>query len=167
MEILWAALSLGIMAVCLTLTLFTLPGNWLALLVLCVWQWTHPSGELGWQFIGGMALLAAGAEVVELLSHVQGAKRFGASRTATFLGCVGAFAGAIFGAGFGFGIGAIPGGVLGAFLAILAWEAVQGRNLREACRAAIGGGLGVMLGLSVKGTVGAIIFVMSASRIWP
>jgi hypothetical protein len=83
-----------------------------------------------------LAGLAALTWVVELLTTIWGAKRFGASNRAAMGAVVGAVGGLFLG---------LPGVLLGPFVGAVAAELSLGRELRDAGRA----GLGAVLGLAV------------------
>jgi uncharacterized protein YqgC (DUF456 family) len=123
------------------LTVLTLPGTWLAVLVAVVCKLWQPE-LLSWWVIAAAGALALLAEVVELGASAVGTAKAGGSKHGGLGSLIGGLAGAIFGAPFFFGLGAIPGAVLGAFAgAFLAERALAKRSWADASRS--GGGAAV------------------------
>ena len=99
------------------LNLISLPGNWLAVLVMGVYAWLGP--ESGRTHMGLVPVISAfglgiAGEIVEFAAGAVGASRAGASRRATLYAILGSMAGAIVG-----GIIGLPVPVLGPVLAAL------------------------------------------------
>lgn len=97
--------------------------------------------HVGWKTITVLALLALFAWLIDLLSGVLGAKKFGASRYAL----IGASMGAVCGMFFG-----IPGIVAGPFLGALLGELIARRDLKDASLAAVGTWIGLLAGSAMK-----------------
>ena len=163
-------LAVGFLAVllaCLGLHVFGLPGNWLLLGLVGVWDFLHPELRLGvgvYAVLAGLALLG---ELVELVAQLVGAKRYGATGRGNVGGFLGAFAGAILGAPFLFGLGALLGAVAGAYLGCYVFERQGGRDGPAARRAALGAFFGKILGFSAKVACGMVMWVTAARVIWP
>ena len=162
-----AGLFLMVLLLALGLHIFSLPANWVILVLVAIWIGTHPQGELGWSMFVVLVLLAACAEVLEFIVQRAGSKRYGASSKGNWGGIAGAILGAFVGAPFLFGIGALPGALIGAFGGCFAVEKLQGRDFAEAKRAAIGAMWGKFFGLTAKVGFGVIILALAVPRIWP
>jgi hypothetical protein len=163
-----AILFILLLLLCWATNFFSLPANWINLLFLALWKWTHADTmEGGWLFFGVLALLAAVAEVIEFFSQVWGAKRYGATGKGSWGAFLGALAGALFGAPFFFGIGALVGAVAGAFAGSLLLELLSGRVPSEALRASKGAMFGRILGFVAKAGFGMVMISLSVPRIWP
>jgi len=165
MEYVWAILC--ILGLCLSqaLQLFSLPANWLALIIIALWKWLHPA-SMSWTFVIVLAVLAAVAEGLEFFLQARFAGRYGASTRGNIGGIVGAIVGAIFGAPFFLGLGALMGALGGAWLGCLVAE-MPGRSKDEALRAAKGAFMGKALGFTVKTAIGAAIVVTAIPNVWP
>jgi uncharacterized protein YqgC (DUF456 family) len=161
----WATLTILALFLSQVLQIFSMPANWVALALVAMWKWLYPV-SMEWSFVITMAVLAGLAEVLEFGLQAWGAGRYGASPRGNLGGIIGAVAGAILGAPFFFGLGALPGAFGGAYLGCLLVE-MPGRTRPEAFRAAKGAFVGKALGFTAKTAVGAVIVVLSISRIWP
>jgi uncharacterized protein YqgC (DUF456 family) len=148
------------------LNIFSLPGNWLmAVLALVVsWMsgWTAPYP--GWLAVAAVVLVIA--EGVEFAGSIVGARKFGASRSATWAAMFGAIAGAIIGVPVPL-IGSVIGALLGAFFAAWIVELMQERTLKAASWAALGAALGRGVGLFAKIGCGLVVWVALAVTAWP
>lgn len=165
MEYVWATLFIAVLGMAMTLHIFTLPANWVALGLLALWKWTHP-GVFTWQFFIILTCVALAAELLEFGLQAWSAKRFGASSRGNIGGIVGAIVGAIFGAPFLFGIGALLGALAGAFAGCLIVE-WPGRDRSEAIQAAWGAFWGKAFGFTAKISAGAAMIALAIPKIWP
>lgn len=164
----WAAIYLALFALCLVMHVFSLPGNWVMLVLALIWKWIHPETmDVGWSFFILLFTLAAIGEILERASQVVGGQRLGATKKGIWGAFFGAIVGSIIGAGFLFGIGAIPGAFIGAYGGGLLMELNQGRPFPESHRAAVGSVIGTVLGMVVKLGIGVYMFVLAAPEIWP
>ena len=127
-----------------------LPGIILIFSGLVVAAWAEHFVYVGWKSITVLALLALFAWLIDLLSGVLGAKKFGASRYALIGAAIGAVCGMFFG---------IPGIVTGPFFGALFGELIARRPLKDAGIAAIGTWIGLLAGSAMKI---AIAFIMLA-----
>ena len=167
MEYVWAVLVLGLMLGTQFLHVFTLPANWLLLILALVWKLAVPDGGLDWTFIGVLAGMALLGEIIEFASQAWSAKKFGASAKGNLGGLIGAVLGAIFGAPLLLGLGALLGALLGAFAGCYLFEKAHGRGELESRRAAWGAFWGKMFGICVKIGLGGVMFFECTTRIWP
>lgn len=166
MSLLLYLLLLAFSLAAVALNIFSIPGNWLmavaALVVswLSGWKAPHPGV---WFLLVAVLLVAEG---IELAGSVVGAKKFGASKAATWA----AMAGAIFGALVGipiFLIGSVLGALVGAFFAAWMVELLKDRPLREASWAALGAALGRGIGLVAKIGCGLAVWIALAIAAFP
>ncbi len=162
----WAFFFLLLCFCVLGLHIFSLPANWVLLVLVAVWKATHPVMALSWWGFAGLCVLAAVAELLEYILQLKGSKKYGASGKGNFGGIVGAIVGSIVGAGFLFGVGALPGALLGAFVGCLLVELLLRRSLKEAMRASWGAMMGKFFGLIAKAGFGGVIFALVVSPIW-
>src|SRR5438552_1541785 len=94
----WAYYSL-LLIVSITgvaLTVLTLPGTWLMLLVYIGYGILTKWAYVGWKSIVAMFILATVAEIIDTLASGAGAKKAGASRRAMLGAVIGGLLGAIF-----------------------------------------------------------------------
>jgi len=161
-----AGLFTLVLVLSLGLHIFSLPANWLALVLVAIWKFTHPDMPMSWLFFAGLAGLAAVAEGLEFFIQLKGAKKYGATGKGNLGGIIGAIAGAILGAPFGFGLGALPGALLGAYVGCLVFERFQDRPWDEARRAAMGAMWGKFFGMSVKFGFGVVMVMLALQKVW-
>lgn len=166
-EIALALLFILLMLGCLALHVFTLPGNWIILLLALGFRYTPIGPELTWTFLSILAGLCVFGEALELMSQMWGAKRYGSTNRGNLGGFVGAFGGAILGAPFFLGIGALVGGLVGAYAGCLIFEVGQGRPFDQARRSATGAFWGKFLGTGAKAGLGIAMCILTIPRIWP
>lgn len=145
------------------LNIISLPGNWIVFIAAISWSWYN-----GWSQPGVIALVAMlgvllAAEVLEFLGGMVGARKFGASKTASWMAILGAFAGALFGIYIPIPlIGSIIGAVIGAFAAAWLVEVLKQRPMDEALKAATGAALGRGVGIFVKVGCGLLVWLALA-----
>lgn len=132
------------------LTLLTLPGIWMMLLVALLCQWWQP-GLFEWWTLGVVAGIAVLAEVAEFVSGAAGAAKHGASKTGMVFATIGGIMGAIAGTPVFPLIGTILGGVVGAGIgAGMAEAAIKKRSTQEVRAIATGAATGRLLATIVK-----------------
>lgn len=131
-----------------------LPGPALIFAGLVLASWAEDFAHTGIKTITILAVLAILAHAIDFIAGAFGAKKFGASRWASF----GALIGAVVGVFFGF-VGVLIGPFIGAFLG----EFMVKNHIQSATRAGIGSWLGVILGTVAKVALGFAmigIFIM-------
>ena len=155
----------------LVLVLFGLPGNWLIVTSTCLFAWWRwEDGVFSIYTLIAIAVLAGLGELFEFLGGMHGAKRAGASRQGSIAALAGAIAGAILGTFMipVLFLGTVLGACIGAGLGAWAIEVSRGRKMEESVRCGVGAGLGELLGITAKVTVGVIIWLMVAvAAFWP
>lgn len=141
------------------LTLFTLPGVWMTLLValLCQWMWGEPR-LFDWWTIGAMAGLALLAEVLEAASSAVGASRSGGGKSGAFGSILGAIIGAIVGSFIIPIVGTIVGAVLGAGLGAVAGErGIAGKTWADSYKVGKGAASARAFAILLKTVVAAVV----------
>jgi len=171
MVYLWLIILLVLNALCLVLVLFALPGNWLIVILTCLFAWWRwDDGVFSVYTLIGIGILATLGELVEFFGGMGGAKKAGAR----WFGAFGALLGAIIGAVvctflipilmLGTVIGACVGAGIGAWL----FELAGGRQIKESARSGLGAGLGELLGITIKVSLGlAIWLIVTVAAFWP
>lgn len=162
-----AVLCIILVGLAVLLNIASLPGNWLAIILLALWGWLAPDGHITVLYIVIVAAVAAAGEALEFILQMRGAKKYGSSSKGTWAGLLGAFVGALVGAPFLFGLGAFPGALIGAYVGSLLIELLCRRPFSEAKRAAWGAMTGKFSGMILKLTIGIAIFITGAQRVWP
>ena len=155
----------------LVLVFFGLPGNWLIVISTCLfawWRWEYDLFSI-YTLVSIVALAVLG-ELFEFLGGMHGAKRAGAS----WRGSIAAIAGAVVGAIIGtfmipiLFLGTVLGACIGAGLSAWAVELSRGRKMEESVRCGLGAGLGELLGITAKVTIGIIIcLIVTVAAFWP
>ena len=161
-------------AVCASLNLLMLPGNWLMVATLCLFLLVagDPAGGPDWITVLVVISLATVGEVIEMFAGSAQAAKAGASRRAMFLSLILSFACSIAGTFLipipvvGSAAGAIAGAAVGAFGGAWLGEAWVGTEI--ATRGKIGRAAmsGRLLGMLGKVAVGAAIFVFQLVSLW-
>ncbi|MBM84303.1 MAG: hypothetical protein CMJ78_27420 [Planctomycetaceae bacterium] len=167
-----AALLLLLNCVSWIATLFTLPGNWVIVLLTTLFAIFIPTGEgqgISWWGVGAVIVLAIIGEIVELLAGAAGAAKQGASRRAMVLAVIGAMIGSLIGAIFcsaipviGTIIGAVGGACGGSFGGAYLGELWKGRERKERLNISSAAMLGRLLGTMGKLMVGAVMVAVAA-----
>jgi uncharacterized protein len=143
---------------------FGLPGVVIILISVLIYAvLTDFSAGVGVSFFFVLCVLTIVAETADNWLTALGARRFGASKTATWLSLAGGLFGAILIGGpaaFLLGpLGPIAGGFAGAFLVVSIYERWSGKNWREALRAGCGTFLGRTAGILLKLVIAVTIIV--------
>ncbi|MEO1583229.1 MAG: DUF456 family protein [Planctomycetota bacterium] len=151
------------------LTLLTLPGTWLMLLVAIGGKLLLPE-LIGWPWLIAAGVLAVGGEVVEFGASAAGAKAGGAGRPGAIGALVGGLAGGIIGT-IVIPIpiaGTIIGGVIGAgVLAVLFERWKGGKNWRASSKAGAGAAAGKLASTFLKtGVAGVMGLVLTVGAFW-
>jgi uncharacterized protein YqgC (DUF456 family) len=128
-----------------------LPGPPLILVAALLHRICFGQHSASWFALFCLAVLTAGALVLDHFASVYGAKRFGA----TWRGLLGAFIGGVVGIFFN-----IPGIILGPFLGAMLFELIGGYKLAKASHAGIGATLGVFAGIVGKCAVSVVMIVL-------
>jgi uncharacterized protein len=112
----------------------------------------------GWIALILLALMTALALVMDYLTTIYGAKRFGATKK----GMLGAIAGGIVGLFFN-----LPGILLGPFIGATIFELIGGREFKPSMKAGVGATLGLFAGAAGKLVCcAAMMTLFAASVIW-
>ena len=168
---LWSVLLVLLNGLWLVLVLFGLPGNWLIVLstsLLAWWKWDERVFS-GWTLIV-IAVLALVGELMEFSAGMVGARKAGASWSASIAGVFGAILGAAVGT-LAFPVpvlGTILGACVGVGLAVWAMEISRGEQLEQSFQRGVGAGVGEFLGLIGKFVVGVVIWlIVAVAAFWP
>ena len=167
----WAAVSVLVVVSVLAvgLTLISLPGTWLLLLVAVLCWWLVP-GLDNWWWLAGAGALALLGEAVEFFASVAGAKVGGSGKH----GAWGAFIGGLVGAILGTMaipipvLGTIIGGVVGAGVLATLFEREGGKKTwRDSSKAGTGAAVGKLASTVLKSAVAGVMGVLLvAGGVW-
>jgi len=169
-----AALILVLLnAGCVMLNLLLLPGNWLMLVTLCLFLLVagDPAGGPDWTTLLICVGLAVTAEIIELLAGSATAAKAGGTRRAMLLSLATSFVCSIAGTFLpvpviGTVLGAIAGAAVGAFAGAWLGEAWAGRDAETRNQVGKAAMVGRLLGMTIKGIIGATIFVVQLVSLW-
>jgi len=136
--------------------LVSLPGGWVALGLVVLWDALHGFGSIGWpRLLIFAGLLGVGEAVEALLGSVYVARK-----GATKWGVVGTFAGGIAGAALGSVvmpvIGTLVGVFVGGFAGAVLGELAGEKKLESSLRVGLHATVGRLLAVGVKGALAAI-----------
>ncbi|MBS0187508.1 MAG: DUF456 family protein [Planctomycetes bacterium] len=142
----------------LVLSLLTLPGIWLPIVVALLFQWVRPD-TFPWSAIGVACAVGILAELLELVASAAGAARAGGTKRAAAGAIVGTVVGAVAGSLIPlFPISTILGAVAGAGIgAGLMDRSRVGRSWKESANVATGAAAARGIAIVLKGVFGAII----------
>lgn len=142
----------------LVLSLLTLPGIWLPIVVALIFQWFVP-GMFPWWVIGVAAGLGLLAELLELVASAAGSTKAGGTKRAAAGAILGTIAGAIIGSLVPlFPIGTIVGAVAGAGVgASLCDRSRLNRTWKESANVGAGAAAARGVAIVLKGIFGALI----------
>ena len=176
MTSLLVAVAVGVLGGgCLLLTLLTLPGNWLLVLVAVgaqVWAMIA-GGDLpysGWT-LGALVALAVLGELAEAGMGAAGAKAGGARSRGAWGAVAGSLVGAMAGTvalAFVPVVGTLLGALGGAALGAVVGELTYGdRDAASVVRPATGAAIGRFAGILVKFAIGVVMWVVAvAAAAW-
>jgi uncharacterized protein YqgC (DUF456 family) len=157
------ALLLLLSLAAILLNIVSLPGNWIMFLLAIGWSWYNAWARPPLWFLPLMMAVLLGAEALEFLGGMIGARKFGASKLAAWAAIAGAMIGAVLGLYIPIPlIGSLIGAVIGAFVAALVVELLKDRPMRQAAKAALGAALGRGVGIFVKLAAGFLVWVFLA-----
>ena len=173
----WAALLVLCAVAAWFATLFSLPGNWVMVLLVVVFALFYPEAEgrgVGWIGVAVVAGLAVVGEVIEFAAGAAGAAKEGGSRRGMLLAILGAVVGSVVGAFIGIPIipvvgsiiAAVGGGALGAFCGAYLGETWKGKTSAESIAVGKATLIGRLLGTMAKLIVGAMMVVVIALAVF-
>ncbi|MDD3641968.1 MAG: DUF456 domain-containing protein [Candidatus Krumholzibacteria bacterium] len=143
-----------------------LPGSWIALGVIVVYDLARGFGAVGWPWLVAMAALAVIGEIIESTLGVVVVARKGASKW----GVAGAFVGGIVGAIAGTAVIPVVGSVIfalaGAFAGAVAGEYYAWSSMDRAMRTGFWAFIGKLQAMFVKYALGLAILVLFIYRSW-
>lgn len=166
---------LAVLAAGWVMTLLSLPGNWLMVLVVAIYAWLVPAewrGDVSWAVVLVVLLLAIVGEILETLAVAVGTSRAGGSRRAALLGLCGSLGGGLIGALVGVPIpvvGPLVGAVLfaaaGAAFGAYVGEAWKGRTADESWKVSQAAFVGRLLGTMAKILAASVIVAIVAGAV--
>lgn len=162
-----ASCFICLLCIVILLNIFGLPGNWLVLGLVFIWETVFPEVGLDiWYWCFAIGLAVAG-ELLEFGVQLAKSKRYGSSSQGAFAGMIGALAGAIMFAPLFWGLGALAGAVFGAWIGCFTIEVIKRRPLEAAAKAAFGTSIGRLLGTVSKLGAGTAIVAITVNRLYP
>lgn len=141
------------------LTLFGLPGTWLALVVAGLFEWRTETRLFSTWTIVGVLVLAVLGEVWEFTASASRAKKAGAGRRGTLGALGGGILGAILGTIVMPVVGTIIGGGAGALIASASLERSGGKSVDEALAIGRAAATGQVLGVAGKLVLALMVWV--------
>lgn len=168
MNQLWLEILLFIISVIAVLIgVLGLPGNFVPVIValFAVLTGNGDSFTWGWFFI--FLAIAVSGEVVDQITGLLGAKKYGASRAGMIGAVVGGFAGAILGTAVLPVIGSLIGVFVGCFTLTFVFELIfSSKSATDSQRAGIGAVLGKAAATAYKFIAGFVLLVLMVWRFW-
>lgn len=154
--------------------LLLLPGNWIMVGSLCLFLLAagDPAGGPDWTTLLIVAGMAVIGELIELLAGSASAAKAGATRRSMVLSLLGSFVLSIAGTFvipipvIGTVLGAVAGAGAGAFLGAWLGEAWAGRDRDQRHQIGKAAMQGRLVGMTIKITIGAAIFVVQLISLW-
>lgn len=168
---LWAVLLIVSLVAAWIATLFSLPGNWIMVVLVGVFAFFFPETDghgVSWIIVAILAGLAGIGELVEFLASAAGvAKTRGGKKTmalAVGVSMIGSIIGAIVGVPIpivGSLVGAILGGAVGAFGGAYLGETLAGKSAKDAATVSTAALVGRLLGTGAKAFLGIAMIVVA------
>lgn len=154
-------LTIVVMAACLLLIPFNLPGIWIMIGILTI---ATALDEVAWWVLLGLVALGAAAELAEYALVKRTAERYGASRKAFWGAIVGGFLGVV--VGFPVAVlGPLIAGLIGTFVGAAVVALWETRELRSARRIGWGALVGRILAVGLKTAAGLAILLIGATSL--
>lgn len=146
--------------------IFGLPGTFLILGDVIIYSWITGFEKIGFKIIIVLVFISLLAETIDFLLGIEGARRYGSSKTGVALSIIGGIIGAILMTPVLLGLGAIIGVFLGGFAGAFLGEYLEQRKLKPALRAGYGSLIGKIAGTLVKGSLAIVMVVIAMSAIY-
>ena len=150
---------------CLVLIPLGLPGTWLMIAAAFVYPYVGGGRTFGVWTLGGTALLALSAEVLEFLLSARFTRKYGGSRRAGWGAIIGGIIGALVGLPVPI-VGPVLGALAGSFVGALALELTRGSGHAAATRVATGALVGRVTAIALKTAVGVAIAAWILLAAW-
>jgi uncharacterized protein len=164
LDIVLSIILLVIALAAVSLNVVSLPGNWVILAAGLAMSIYHGGHQPNWVVLVAILVVLLGAELIEFLSGMVGARKFGASKAAAWAAIAGAVIGGLVGVPpitlMMLGVDHLFAAVAGAFLAAWMVELLRQRPMKEASLAALGAALGRGTGLAAKIGAGVLAWVI-------
>ncbi len=170
MDTLWHILGLALLfsvsAVGLVALVLGLPGTWIIVAAALVYAWSTDFAAVQGSTLGWLVLLAAVAEVAELVSASAAAAGTRPSTRVTVTVLLCGFVGGLVGTPFFFGVGSLLGALAGAFAGgalAVKWE---GGSAGEALQTGWAAFRGRLLGFVLKAAFAVAMVVVLAAAVF-
>jgi uncharacterized protein YqgC (DUF456 family) len=164
----WVEIVLFLVSVTgVMLNVFGLPGNFVPVIVSLIAVMAGDGVSITWLWFVIFLLIAASGEIMDQLTGILGAKKYGATRP----GMVGAAIGGIIGAVLGTAvlplIGSLAGMFAGCFAFTMLFELVfSKRSVDDGSRAGFGALLGKAAAVAYKFMAGFVMLILIGWRFW-
>lgn len=169
-HLIWPVLLVTLCVAAWISNFVTLPGNWIAALLVAIYFFAVPQGErisIGWLEVFGVIAFALLGEILEFAAAALGAKKAGGSTRATVFAVIGSMIGAMVGVFFGIPvpiignvIGALLFGALGATGGAMLGEWMGGKQWKETLPVGNAAFWGRLLGTVGKLFAGVMILLI-------
>lgn len=168
MNQLWLEILLFIPSVIAVLIgVLGLPGNFVPVIAALIAVLAGNGESFTWQWFFIFLAIAISGEVVDQITGLLGAKKYGASRAGMIGAVLGGFAGAILGTAVLPVIGSLIGVFAGCFILTFVFELIfSRRSAAESQRAGVGALLGKAAATTYKLIAGFVLLVLMVWRFW-
>jgi uncharacterized protein YqgC (DUF456 family) len=144
-----------------------LPGNFIPVIAALIAVLTGNGESFTWVWFFVFLIIAVSGEVVDQLTGMLGAKKYGASRAGMIGAVIGGFAGALLGTAILPVIGTLAGVFVGCFALTFVFEYLfSRRSAVESQKAGIGAVLGKAAATAYKFIAGFVLLILMAWRFW-
>ena len=144
-----------------------LPGNFIPVFGALIAVLAGNGESFTWGWFIAFLLIAISGEVVDLLTGMLGAKKYGATRPGMIGAVIGGFVGAILGTAILPVIGSLAGVFIGCFALTVVFEYIfSKKSADESRRAGFGAVLGKAAATAYKFIAGFVLIVLMAWRFW-
>ena len=144
-----------------------LPGNFIPVIAALIAVLTGNGESFTWGWFFLFLLIAVSGEVVDQITGIMGAKKYGSSKAGMLGAVIGGFTGAVLGTAVLPVIGSLAGVFIGCFTLTFAFEYIFSRKTAgESRKAGIGAVLGKAAATAYKFIAGFVLIVLMAWRFW-
>ena len=165
-SVVWEILMFVFSFLAVLIGVLGLPGNVIPVIFALV-AVLAGDGSFTWTWFIGFVLIAASGEIVDQVTGIMGAKKYGASRAGMIGAAIGGIAGGILGTAILPVIGSLIGVFVGCFTLTFLFEyAFSKRTVEESQKAGIGAMMGKAAATAYKFIAGFVLLTLMAWRFW-
>ncbi len=166
-SVIWEILMFSFSFLAVLIGVLGLPGNFVPVAAALIAVLAGDGTAFTWTWFFVFLAIAVSGEVVDQVTGIVGAKKYGASRAGMIGAAIGAIAGGLLGTAILPIVGSLIGVFVGCFALTFVFEyAFSRRSAGESRQAGIGAVLGKAAAVAYKVIAGFVLLVLMAWRFW-